>query len=113
MNDETLRILLIEDSATFRRAVAGVLGEAFQGRVDLETAETLTKGLERLQSPEHVSVVLLDLILPDSEGIEGFQKLHPQRPDVPVVVLTGLEDGQLGLEMEAGGSRLPDQEARQ
>jgi signal transduction histidine kinase len=105
MNDDTLQILLIEDSATFRRAVAGFLEEAFQGRVDLETAGTLTEGLERLQSPEHVSVVLLDLILPDSEGIEGFQKLHAQRPDVPVVVLTGLEDEQLGLEMVKQGAQ--------
>ena len=105
MNDKTLRILLIEDSATFRRAVAGFLEGAFQGQVELETAATLTAGLERLRSSERLSVVLLDLILPDSEGMEGFLRVCAQRPDVPVVVLTGLDDEQLGLEIVKQGAQ--------
>ena len=105
MNDETLRILLIEDSATFRRAIAGFLEKAFQGQVELETAATLTAGLERLQGSERLSVILLDLILPDSEGMEGFLRVRAQRPDVPVVVLTGLDDEQLGLEMVKRGAQ--------
>lgn len=105
MNDETLRILLIEDSATFRRAVAGFLEEAFQGQVELETAATLTAGLERLQDSERLSVILLDLILSDSEGMEGFLRVRARRPDVPVLVLTGLDDEQLGLEMVKQGAQ--------
>ena len=103
--NEILRILLIEDSATFRRAIEGFLEEAFQGKVELETAATLAKGLECLQSSEDLSVVLLDLTLPDSEGIDTFLRLHELRPEVPVVLLTGLEDEQLGLELVKRGAQ--------
>jgi DNA-binding response OmpR family regulator len=44
-----------------------------------------------------VDAVLLDLSLPDSQGFETFSRLRAQAPDVPVIVLTSLEDEELAL----------------
>jgi len=52
-----------------------------------------------------VEVVLLDLMLPDSQGIETVRRLRAKAPDVPVVVLTGMTDDELGLEALQNGAQ--------
>jgi signal transduction histidine kinase len=64
------------------------------GGVDLIPVETLGEGL-RLIDREHVDVIVLDLSLPDSQGIETFRRAHETIPDVPFVVLTGIENNAL------------------
>jgi DNA-binding response OmpR family regulator len=49
-------------------------------------------------------VILLDLALPDSQGLDTFSKVRAHAPDVPIVVLTGLRDDRVAAEvLEAGG----------
>lgn len=59
-------------------------------------AESLTAGLKML-SECSIDVVLLDLMLPDSNGLDSIAKIRAKNPDVPIIVLTGLQDETLGL----------------
>ena len=61
----------------------------------VECVEKLTFSLQRL-AIWGIDIVLLDLNLPDSRGIETFVKLHEKMPGVPVVVLTGDYDEAIG-----------------
>jgi signal transduction histidine kinase len=91
---ETIKILLVEDDPDdvllFRELIAG-------SRHELESAGTLKAGLAAI-SAKRWDIVLADLTLPDSRGIETFLRLRAQRSDVPIIVLTGLNDQALALE---------------
>ena len=91
---ESCSVLLIEDNPGDARLVREMLSEVPGGAFHLETANTLSCGLARLAAGV-VDVVLLDLMLPDSRGLEGIEAIHAQAPRVPVVVLTGLIDEDL------------------
>jgi two-component system cell cycle response regulator len=53
----------------------------------------------------HFDLVLLDLMLPDSKGINTFIKLHYQFPEIPVVVITSLNDSELGIKAAQLGAQ--------
>ncbi len=91
MEQDLLHILLIEDSPTYRTLVCRWLTEAKGCRFQIETAGRLADGLERLKR-DGFDAVLLDLTLPDSKGIDTFRRLHAEVNDVPVVVLTNVDD---------------------
>jgi len=91
MEQEQLHILLIEDSPTYRALVCRMLREAKGCRFAVETAERLADGLARLKR-DRFDAVLLDLTVPDSEGVDTFRRLHAEVNDVPVVVLTNVDD---------------------
>jgi len=88
-----MRILLIEDNQGDTRLIREMLFEANGGAAELECEETLTSGLERL-GKERFDALLLDLTLPDSQGLETLQKVRPFEQPFPVVVLTGLDDDE-------------------
>ncbi|MGB8522041.1 MAG: response regulator, partial [Candidatus Acidiferrales bacterium] len=81
-----LRILLIENdpaiAGKIRTALSAAEGEPFE----LECVSLLSEGFERLTKRE-TSGVLLDLSLPDSQGIATFEKLFAAAPDVPILIL--------------------------
>ena len=86
-----MNLLLIEDSKVDVAAVLGLLS-----RVEYESIETVCENSLKTacQRVAEVTfdVVLLDLGLPDSFGLDTFVKLQPCAPDIPIVVLTGLDD---------------------
>jgi signal transduction histidine kinase len=90
-----IAILLIEDNAADARLIREILQDGRSSRFHLESAEDLTKGLKRLEQGG-VEVVLLDLSLPESQGLDSFLRLRDFSPHVPVVVLTGSVDEELG-----------------
>ncbi|HEX4946473.1 MAG TPA: PAS domain S-box protein [Blastocatellia bacterium] len=97
MNNLTeVRLLLIEDNPTdvllLRRALHDISGMTFI----LTQVERLADGIEQLQQASF-DLVLLDLGLPDSDGISTFTHLHQQFPTVPVLVFTGLDDETIGI----------------
>jgi DNA-binding response OmpR family regulator len=62
--------------------------------------------------PPGIDVVLLDLSLPDSAGLETIERSHSAIRRVPIVALTGLDNGNLALDVDVvkwGGRRLPGQ----
>ena len=96
MSDSPIKILLVEDNPGDARLLQLALAEAGSGRFALTHVSTLSEGLERL-AEDGIDVVLLDLSLPDSQGLETFLKAHAQAPGVPFVVMTGLADERMAI----------------
>lgn len=94
METDRISTLIIEDNPGDIRLLRHLLGTAEGVVFDLQTATRLATGLEMLREDD-IEVVLLDLTLPDSRGLETFVRLHEEAPKTPVVVLTGLEDEDL------------------
>ena len=104
MNSAPINVLLIEDSSGDARLIREMLAEAKEIPVRLENCCRLAEGLERLRT-DQINVVLLDLDLPDSYGLDSFLKVHDQAPAMPIVVLTGLADDDLGAEAVRAGAQ--------
>ncbi len=103
MQGESVRILLVEDNPGDARLVLEGLKEA-QAGFEVIWVDRLAKALDRLATQEFDNV-LLDLNLPDSTGLETFGKLHEARPQVPVLLLTGLNDEGLALRAVQEGAQ--------
>lgn len=95
--DRQVRILLIEDNPDDAALVRAVLGEETRTPFQLRDAASLAEGLACLGG-ERVDVILLDLGLPDSHGLGTLEQILQRAPQVPVVVLTGRADEELGLQ---------------
>jgi len=96
MNDERMRILLIEDDPEDARLVQEMLDEAGNSW-NLEVADRLSTGLERL-ADGGADLVLLDLGLPDSQGLETLTRVQAQAPETAAVVMADLDDEALAIE---------------
>lgn len=99
-----MQILLIEDNEDDVEIIRHYLKDPAGGTYTLDWADTRAIGLAFLQKGE-IDIILLDLSLPDSHGMETFIEVHTCAPFIPVVVLTGLEDDQLGLQMVEQGAQ--------
>jgi diguanylate cyclase (GGDEF)-like protein/PAS domain S-box-containing protein len=81
-------VLLIEADADDAARIINELGSATNERFDVEWVPDLSSGVKRLRNGG-VGTVVLDLILPDSHGIETFDKLFQAAPSVPILILIG------------------------
>src|SRR4030042_2039341 len=97
MHKELIKLLLVDDDAADRKIVKLALDQSSNvADFNVETAETLSEATEYLKNKSY-DVVLLDLGLPDSSGINTVQKAHEANSNVPIVVLTGLANEEIGL----------------
>ncbi len=99
-----LRVLLVEEDPENLDELRDAFATTGQGKLQLEWVEELSQALERL-SLGGVDVVLLDLHLPDSEGVATFERAYAFSPDVPFVVLTGVEDEGEAVRTVQGGAQ--------
>ena len=90
-----IKVLLIEDNRLEARQTQHRLRAAGDDAFEVEWVETLHLGIERLARCGF-DIVLLDLNLPDSCGLETFTRLHDLGLQVPIVVLTGEFDDTIG-----------------
>ncbi|MDZ7270025.1 MAG: response regulator [candidate division KSB1 bacterium] len=97
MVEEPYKVLLVEDNPGDARLVEIALSEPGPVHFRLERVGLLSAALRRLEK-EEFDLVLLDLSLPDSQGLETVVAIRKQSPQVPVVVLTGLDDEQSSVE---------------
>ena len=106
MGGKPIKVLLIEDSVFATRHTQKMLAEANGSQINtqLECADQLSTGLKRLAEGE-IDIVLLDLTLPDSNDLDTFTSVHVQAPEIPIVVLTGLEDETLAIEAVHKGAQ--------
>jgi DNA-binding response OmpR family regulator len=104
LTNKPISILLVEDNPGDRRLICEMLTEARSATFDLKHADRLQTGLEHLVD-SRVDVVLSDLGFPDSQGLETLSKIYAQVPEVPIVVLTGLNDEMLGVQAVNKGAQ--------
>ena len=98
------KVLLIEDNPGDARLIREMILEARGGKFTLNWANELKTGLEYL-SKEKFDLVLLDLSLPDSSGLETLTKVRAQVPERPIIVLTGLDDERVALKAVREGAQ--------
>ena len=85
------RVLLIEDDGDYAYILRRMLTRRGGSALPLEHVDRLADGISRMDEGG-IDAVLLDLDLPDSFGIDTFLSVHRRAPEIPVVVLTGLDD---------------------
>lgn len=98
------KVLLIEDNPGDARLIREMIPQFEALQFNLECVERLSAGLEYF-AREEVDVVLLDLNLPDSNGLDTFNKVNTLVPDVPIIVLTGLDDEASAVKAVQNGAQ--------
>ena len=104
MAQAELRILLIEDNPGDAELVKEALADAEECRFRVYRAEALLPGLDRLALGD-IDLVLLDVHLPDSNGLDGLNAIRTHAPGTPVVLLTGWNSEALALGAMQGGAQ--------
>jgi pilus assembly protein CpaE len=89
-----LKVLLVEDNLVSAQVVKAMLVHADDSHCEVEMAATLMEALDRLGA-SRFDVILLDLSLPDSDGIGTLMTMRVHAPQVPVLVLTGSDNEAL------------------
>ena len=105
MPDKPIHVLLVEDSVGDARLLREALAETGAGRFRVVHVPSLREALGALSSAPSCEVILLDLSLPDSAGLETVERMHAAASSLPIIVLTGLDDEQLGLEAIRRGAQ--------
>jgi diguanylate cyclase (GGDEF)-like protein/PAS domain S-box-containing protein len=98
------KILLIESDQAPANEVRAALAEAGSGSFEVEWVRTLSEGLERL-SGKGIDAVLLELSLPDGQGIVTFDKVFAAAPEVPILILGGNASEALAMEAVGHGAQ--------
>jgi signal transduction histidine kinase len=98
------RVVLIEDNPGDARLLGALLQEDGEPAWQLEWADRLPAGLARLDAGGY-EVVLLDLGLPGCRGLEAFHAVQRQEPELPVVILSGLDDQALAVTAVQAGAQ--------
>jgi sigma-B regulation protein RsbU (phosphoserine phosphatase) len=104
MNKAAVRVLLVEDNPGDVVLIREMLSESPSARFELTGAERLSAA-RRALAEQDFAVVLLDLTLPDSEGLDTFRAVRRAGPALPVVVLTGLDDVTVALRAVEEGAQ--------
>jgi diguanylate cyclase (GGDEF)-like protein len=97
-------VLLIEDNPGDARLIQEMIGDDPEAAFVVKVADRLAAGLEHLSGSE-TALVILDLSLPDSFGLDTFAKVYAHSPAVPIIVLTGNDDATLALSAVKHGAQ--------
>ncbi|MBF0602616.1 MAG: response regulator [Nitrospirae bacterium] len=111
MVGQTIRVLLVEDDLGF----AGLLDEwlvelsghpttILPSRILVTQVDSLSKALQQMDGTEF-DILLVDLNLPDSVGLETFERIRNRNVDYPVIVLSGLDDESLAIQAVRSGAQ--------
>lgn len=98
------RLLLVEDSRGDALLYKALLAKTEPAPITVDHCGTLAEALVHLATMP-CDAVFLDLGLPDAEGAEGVRRLCAHFPDVPVIVITGRDDEDLGVEVIEAGAQ--------
>lgn len=97
------RALIVDDHPLFCEALALTV-RGIAGVVEVDAAHSLGAALARLETPPHPDLVLLDLDLPDVEGLEGLIRLRATHPEFPVLVVSSMTEPRLVRAALAAGA---------
>ena len=95
-SNELIRVLLVEDDPGDARLVRMALSSSDYPSYRIEVFEQLSTAIEQL-SERSFDIALVDLSLPDSKGLDIISKISAKDSKIPIVVLTGLNDEEVGL----------------
>lgn len=104
MNNPLIQVLLIEDNPADALLLREAVREDALSSFHFTVTESLTSALEVLRQ-EQFDIILLDLGLPDSQGLKSFETVHGAFPGIPVVVLSGSADQRMALEAVQSGAQ--------
>jgi PAS domain S-box-containing protein len=104
MTSDCINVLLIEDDPDDVLLLKESLAETEKGEIKLGIADRLSRGLIELRMQEY-DVILLDLNLPDSRGLETLNSINGIFPKIPIVVLSGLADSDTTIEAVRRGAQ--------
>lgn len=96
-----MRVLVVEDSVT--QAQLHRVNLSRHG-FEVEWVTSLAEVTQRLQQPG-IDIVLLDLSLPDSGGIQTFFRVHEAAENIPIVVISAEDDEKIALQALKGGAQ--------
>jgi len=103
MNENVIRIILVEDNPGDALIIQEMLKEIYENKFDLHRFKLVEDGLKHLD--EDYDIMLLDLNLPDSQGIETFNTMNNNAPELPIIILTGLIDEELAINIVSEGAQ--------
>lgn len=102
LSERSIKILVADDHELVRKGITGLMSK-LNHSVDIYEAGTLQEVLSILAKSGPMDIVLLDIVLPDSQRLEGLYKIKLDFPDSPVVLVSAIADRQLVQEaLEAG-----------
>ena len=104
VTESVIHLLLVEDDEDDYVFTRHLLSEARSHRFEVSWADRLESALNYLNDSS-VDAILLDLSLPDSFGWETFTRVRAHVPDVPIVLLTGVQDEELGTKAVHAGAQ--------
>jgi two-component system, NarL family, sensor histidine kinase UhpB len=103
MTEKNIRIILVEDNPGDAIIIEEMLKEIYDNKYDLQSFQRVDDGLKHLN--EDFDIMLLDLNLPDSQGIETFNTMNNHAPELPIIILTGLIDEELAINIVSEGAQ--------
>ena len=101
---DTIKILLVEDNPGDSLIIREMLKETEYTQFKLTHSPKLIDGLKNLEENKF-DIVIVDLNLPDSEGLETFLKILSKHPELPIIILTGLSDEETGIDAVKQGAQ--------
>src|SRR5687767_11137408 len=104
MSSEAIKVLLVEDNAGDARLLRELLKETGTARFALVHVDRFGDALSAAKDG-CFGVILLDLSLPDAQGLEIIGRMRSQSPAVPIVVLTGLNDEEAAVKAVEQGAQ--------
>lgn len=104
MEDKLIRVLIIEDNPVDLRLIEEMLGEINSPSFELESSKRLEDGLKLLLN-DNFDILLLDLSLPDSAGLDTFASVYEQAPELPIVILSGFDDEDTAIRAVREGAQ--------
>lgn len=104
MSERVMRVLLVEDNPADARLIGEMLRNVGERRFELHWVTRLSGALDALRKSK-CDVILLDLVLDDSAGLDTLEALRPHAGPVPLIILTSLEDREIAVSALQGGAR--------
>ncbi|MGZ4856873.1 MAG: response regulator [Methanobacteriaceae archaeon] len=103
-SEEVIKILFVEDNPGDVVIIKEMLKEIDGIHFEVTTADNLKEGINHLIN-EDFDILLLDLNLPDSEGIQTFITINQNARDLPIIILTGLSDEEFAITSVGKGAQ--------
>ncbi|MGB9927005.1 MAG: sensor histidine kinase [Methanosarcina sp.] len=101
---DKVEILLFEDNPGDAGLIEEMLEEFADFPYELKNTETLKEGLDYLKEDPY-DVILSDLGLPDSDGIDTFLQIHAKNSQIPIIILTAVKDEKIGIDAVKRGAQ--------